>query len=57
VAGLNPHAGEEGLFGREEIEEIQPAIQQARKEGLNVEGPIPPDTVFSKMQGANTIWS
>ena len=51
VAGLNPHAGEEGLFGREEIEEIQPAIQQARKEGLNVEGPIPPDTVFSKMQG------
>jgi len=51
VAGLNPHAGEEGLFGREEIEEIQPAIQQAQKEGLNVEGPIPPDTVFSKMQG------
>jgi 4-hydroxythreonine-4-phosphate dehydrogenase len=51
VAGLNPHAGEEGLFGREEIEEIEPAIQQARKEGLNVEGPIPPDTVFSKMQG------
>jgi 4-hydroxythreonine-4-phosphate dehydrogenase len=51
VAGLNPHAGESGLFGREEIEEIDPAIEQARKEGLNVEGPIPPDTVFSKMQG------
>jgi 4-hydroxythreonine-4-phosphate dehydrogenase len=51
VAGLNPHAGEEGLFGREEIEEIGPAIQQAQNEGLNVEGPIPPDTVFSKMQG------
>jgi 4-hydroxythreonine-4-phosphate dehydrogenase len=51
VAGLNPHAGEEGLFGREEIEEIEPAIRQAQKEGLNVEGPIPPDTVFSKMQG------
>jgi 4-hydroxythreonine-4-phosphate dehydrogenase len=51
VAGLNPHAGEQGLFGREEIEEIEPAIQQAKKEGLNVEGPIPPDTVFSKMQG------
>jgi 4-hydroxythreonine-4-phosphate dehydrogenase len=51
VAGLNPHAGEEGLFGREEIEEIEPAIQQAQKEGLNIEGPIPPDTVFSKMQG------
>jgi 4-hydroxythreonine-4-phosphate dehydrogenase len=51
VAGLNPHAGEEGLFGREEIEEIEPAIQQARMEGLRIEGPIPPDTVFSKMQG------
>jgi len=51
VAGLNPHAGEEGMFGREEIEEIEPAIQQAQKEGFIVEGPIPPDTVFSKMQG------
>jgi len=51
VAGLNPHAGEEGLFGREEIEEIEPAIKQAQKEVLNVEGPIPPDTIFSKMQG------
>jgi len=51
VAGLNPHAGEEGLFGREEIEEIEPAIKQAQKEELNVEGPIPPDTIFSKMQG------
>jgi 4-hydroxythreonine-4-phosphate dehydrogenase len=51
VAGLNPHAGESGMFGREEIEEIEPAIKQAQKEGLNVEGPIPPDTVFSKMQG------
>ena len=51
VAGLNPHAGEEGLFGREEIEEIKPAIEKAKKEGLNVEGPIPSDTVFSKMQG------
>ena len=51
VAGLNPHAGESGMFGREEIEEIEPAIKEAQKEGLNVEGPIPPDTVFSKMQG------
>lgn len=51
VAGLNPHAGESGLFGREEIEEIAPAIEAARKEGFRVEGPIPPDTVFSKMQG------
>jgi 4-hydroxythreonine-4-phosphate dehydrogenase len=51
VAGLNPHAGESGMFGREEVEEIEPAIRMAQKEGLNVEGPIPPDTVFSKMQG------
>ncbi len=51
VAGLNPHAGESGLFGREEIEEIKPAIQQAVQEGLTIEGPVPPDTVFSKMAG------
>lgn len=51
VAGLNPHSGEEGLFGLEEIEEIEPAIKQVQREGLLVEGPIPPDTVFSKMQG------
>jgi len=51
VAGLNPHAGESGLFGREEAEEIEPAIRQANIEGLIVEGPLPPDTVFSKMQG------
>ena len=51
VSGLNPHAGENGLFGWEETEEIEPAIQQAKKEGLHIEGPIPPDTVFSKMQG------
>jgi len=46
VAGLNPHAGEHGLFGREEIEEIQPAVEWARGQGMPVEGPIPPDTVF-----------
>lgn len=51
VAGLNPHAGENGLFGREEIEEITPAIKQAVREGFTVEGPIPPDTVFAKMAG------
>lgn len=49
VAGLNPHAGENGMFGREEIDEIQPAIAQAVAEGLDVTGPVPPDTVFSKM--------
>jgi len=51
VAGLNPHAGEGGLFGREEIEEIAPAIEQAAAEGIDADGPIPGDTVFSKMMG------
>ena len=48
VAGLNPHAGEGGLFGREEIEVIAPAIAQARAEGLDVHGPLAPDTVFMR---------
>ncbi|HSK69562.1 MAG TPA: 4-hydroxythreonine-4-phosphate dehydrogenase PdxA [Candidatus Limnocylindria bacterium] len=51
VAGLNPHAGENGLFGREEIEEIAPAVALARGEGIDAEGPLPPDTVFSKAVG------
>jgi len=46
VAGLNPHAGENGLFGREELEEIAPAVAWAKGQGLPVEGPVPPDTVF-----------
>ena len=46
VAGLNPHAGEGGLFGNEEKEQILPAIESARALGLNVTGPLPPDTVF-----------
>jgi 4-hydroxythreonine-4-phosphate dehydrogenase len=48
VAGLNPHAGENGLFGREEIEEIIPAIRQAVMQGIAAEGPIPPDSIFSR---------
>lgn len=48
VAGVNPHAGEGGLFGREEIEQIAPAVQQARAEGLDVSGPHAPDTVFMR---------
>lgn len=51
VAGLNPHSGEGGLFGKEEIREILPAIMRARKSGLNVEGPLPPDSIFSKAVG------
>jgi 4-hydroxythreonine-4-phosphate dehydrogenase len=46
VAGLNPHAGEGGLFGEEEIQASRPAIEQARAEGLDVSGPWPPDTIF-----------
>ena len=46
VAGLNPHAGEGGLFGQEEIEIIYPAIKAAQAEGINASGPWPGDTVF-----------
>jgi 4-hydroxythreonine-4-phosphate dehydrogenase len=48
VAGLNPHAGEGGLFGREEIEVIVPALQAARDEGIDASGPCAPDTVFMR---------
>lgn len=48
VAGLNAHAGENGAFGREDIEEILPAVLSAREEGIDVTGPLPPDTVFLK---------
>ena len=51
VAGLNPHSGEDGLFGDEEKNEITPAIEEAKNKGWNAEGPVPPDTVFSKMKG------
>lgn len=51
VAGLNPHSGEDGLFGDEEIKEIKPAIVAAQKEGWQVEGPVPPDTIFTKLKG------
>ena len=51
VAGLNPHSGENGMFGREEIEEITPAIDEAKAEGILADGPVPPDTVFSKARG------
>jgi 4-hydroxythreonine-4-phosphate dehydrogenase len=48
VAGLNPHAGENQLFGDEEVTEIIPAIEEANKLGYTVEGPFPPDTMFVK---------
>lgn len=48
VAGLNPHAGDSGLFGTEDDEEILPAVLEARQLGYDVEGPVPPDTMFAK---------
>ncbi len=46
VAGLNPHCGEHGLFGTEEVEEIMPAVEELKKRGYDVAGPIPADAVF-----------
>ena len=51
VAGLNPHAGEDGLFGDEEKTQITPAIEAARAEGITVFGPLPADTLFSRARG------
>jgi 4-hydroxythreonine-4-phosphate dehydrogenase len=51
VAGLNPHAGEDGLFGDEEKLAIIPAIKEARREGITVLGPLPADTLFSRARG------
>jgi len=51
VAGLNPHAGEDGLFGDEEKLHIVPAIEAARAEGMTVTGPLPADTLFSRARG------
>lgn len=48
VAGLNPHAGENGIFGDEEIRKIVPAVREAIKGGIPVSGPFPPDTIFHK---------
>jgi 4-hydroxythreonine-4-phosphate dehydrogenase len=51
VAGLNPHSGDGGLFGSEDYEEILPAVLEARKNGINVDGPIPADTLFALATG------
>lgn len=53
VAGLNPHCGENGLFGREEVEHIAPAVQQARENGYDVVGPISADSVFALARSRN----
>jgi len=48
VAGLNPHAGEEGLLGHEERKVLRPAIETAQKRGIRIDGPFPGDTVFGR---------
>lgn len=50
VAGLNPHAGESGHLGREEIDVIEPTLDRLRKEGMNLVGPLPADTLFSRIR-------
>jgi 4-hydroxythreonine-4-phosphate dehydrogenase len=52
VAGLNPHAGEGGLFGSEEIDHIAPAVAAARAEGIDARGPFAPDTIFMRARNA-----
>lgn len=51
VSGLNPHAGENGLLGKEEVEIIGPAVEEARRSGIRIRGPFPPDTVFREALG------
>ena len=51
VAGLNPHAGESGAFGSEEINIISPAIERAISQGIDASGPFPPDTIFMRARG------
>lgn len=57
VCGLNPHAGEGGHLGREEIEVIEPVMQRLRNRGMRLEGPLPADTLFTeqRLQGADAV--
>ena len=55
VAGLNPHAGESGHLGREEIDVLEPVCRQWRASGVAVEGPLPADTIFQGARGADAI--
>ena len=56
IAGLNPHAGEDGLLGTEDSEIVAPAVAIARERGLNVTGPLSPDTVFRRARGGEFDW-
>lgn len=55
VCALNPHNGENGNFGRQEIDHIAPAVQEAQARGINVQGPFPCDTIFLKRQNFDGI--
>ncbi len=57
VAGLNPHAGESGLLGEEEVEIIEPAIETLRKTGMNVSGPFSPDSLFARARRGEFDWT
>lgn len=48
IAGLNPHSSENGMFGWEEAQEIIPAVEELKSRGFNVDGPVPPDSIFAK---------
>lgn len=54
ICGLNPHAGEAGAFGREEIDAIVPAMEQCRRDGIQCDGPHPGDTVFNRMMAGES---
>jgi 4-hydroxythreonine-4-phosphate dehydrogenase len=56
VCGLNPHNGDNGSFGREELDVIAPAVEEARARGLDVEGPFAADTIFLKLQGEHPAY-
>jgi 4-hydroxythreonine-4-phosphate dehydrogenase len=56
VAGLNPHAGEGGLLGRQEVEEIAPAVADARREGIDARGPESPDSLFARARRGEVDW-
>jgi 4-hydroxythreonine-4-phosphate dehydrogenase len=51
VAGLNPHSSENGMFGTEEKDEIIPAIEEAKAEGITIDGPVSPDSIFPQARG------
>ena len=56
VAGLNPHAGEEGLLGREDDAEVRPAVEAARREGIDARGPESPDSLFARARRGEFDW-